>query len=299
MKPEDIAALLKMSDEDKAAFLAVAGKYPLDTVVVPKSQFTDTAAKFAEADKLVKQWDTWKKDNWDADHGMTKQQWAAAEEVDTLRTKVTELEAGTYVPSGDNMNFADVEKELTAKGYLTKDTATGLLTAVKTELEGKLGASQVGNEFFFNRMLTLPQKYAKEFGAVDDFDPEAFMRFVASDINRFTKDAEGKPVKDFSVAYNEFVAGKRLQVERAKLDQEKQEVTALKTELETRKTAIPQSPTDDGRTGVPPPFQRRIQGTDQADPKLAEGAPFGSGALAAQAFALYQKGELPGVSKPN
>jgi hypothetical protein len=161
----------------------------------------------------------------------------------------------------------------------------------------------LSQEFFFTRAATIPMKYAKEFGSVDDFDMQAFMQHVMSGGGRFIKDPAdptGKTlVKNFDAAYNDFVAGKRLQVERANLDKEKQEVTALKTELETRKTTVA-SPTDDGKGGAPPPFQRMIQGVDEKDLKLGGDAPFGSGSISAQAWALYQKGELPGVgSKPN
>jgi hypothetical protein len=309
MKPEDIATQLKMTEEDKAAFLAVAGKYPIDTVVVDKAQFSKVKSDFDKADSLVTGWETWKAENWDKEHSMTHAQWAAVQENETLLGKVAAIEAGAYVPPiGDNMTFEEVEAQLLAKGYVKKDDVNGLVAAAKGEvastIDGKLNMQNLSQEFFFTRASTIPMKYRDEFGSIGGFDMEAFMRHVMSGDGRFLKDPAdptGKTmVKNFDLAYEEFVAPKRLQVERANLDKEKLEVTALKTELETRKTTTPMSPTDDGRGGsVPPPFQRQIQGLDKDDVKLGGDAPFGSGSIAAQAWDLYKKGELPGVGKPN
>jgi hypothetical protein len=304
---EALAKQLNMAEEDRSTFLAVTAKYPLGNVVTLKSDFDRAQAAFENADSFVKKWEDFRTRDWDEEHGMTKQQWQAEQEVATLRGKVASMEAGTYVPTGDPMDFAELEKELIAKGYLKKDDVTGLVKSAKDEVvstvDGKLNQQSLNQEFFFTRAASIPLKYMKEFGS-DDFDMDGFMKFVVSNGVRYLvdpSDPTGKtPVKNFTAAYNDFVAPKRSEVKAA-------ELAAKEAELKTReeavnaKTTSAASPTDDGRGASVPPFQRKIQGLDATDapPDLAGDAPLGSGVLGARMMEMYRRGELKIPGKAN
>lgn len=293
-----------MSDEDKTAFLAVTQKYPVANVMVPKVDFERANADYLEADSYVKKWEQYKTESWDDEHGMPKAQWEVEQKLVELSAKNAALETGTYVPPGAGMEFSDVEKFINEKGYVTKADLAGLAKKedVDSTLNAKLNQQGLNTEFFFTRSATVPLKYMKEFGSTDGFDMADFMALVVNGGNRYLKDPAdptgNTPVKNFDAAYDAYVSVKRLDAQREALEKERAAIAKEREDLTVQRTAPP-SPTDDGRGGVIPPFQRRIQGMDKGDPTLGGDAPFGSGVLAQQIAESYRKGELPLPGKVN
>lgn len=272
-----------IAEEDKAALLALAQKYPdLDKAVAPRPALAALETKYTQANGLLSEWEGWKKNYWDSEHKMTKAQWDAEQKLAQTQARVAMMEAGGYT-GGEEVDFAKVDEYLKSNGYVKADAIKDL--AKQADVEAKLNMHGANMEHIFVNTANLPLRYQQEFGKAE-FDMNGFIRFALAD-------PTGGRVNDMNKAFDEFVAPKRLEVERHKLDEDRKALDTQRQELETRKAAGP-NPSDTSQAAtVIPPFQREVQGLAPADEKkLAEGAPLGSGVLGAQLWEQYKSGSL-------
>jgi hypothetical protein len=283
-----LTAKVKVAPEDLEAITAITAKYPdLDShiadaqeVQVIQSQLTDTKTKLAKWNDPK---DGWLATAWDAEHQMTKAQWAAEQRAAQAEAKVAEM-AATGGFSGDGtMTFEEIDAHLKTQGYVKAGDVAKAddLKAIGTKLDTQ-GANY---EYLYTRTAHLPMRAAKEFGDVDGkFLPGVFQVMLA--------DPTGELLKDPDKAYDQYVAPMRLEAERKKLDIERAALATERTELETKKTHVP-SPTDDQGGGNVAPYQMREDhpGENPID-KMNGDAKFGSGQLSRNLAAAYKAGDL-------
>ena len=197
--------------EDRVPAIALLQKYPkLETVASERgmrqqdySRKLDEHArtvrelnnKASELDGFVSQWETWKDSTWDDAHGMTKAEYAAQQRVQELEQQVE---------AGGDMDFNQIEQELTKKGFLRKDDLKPAIDEATRGLatERQLGGQVNGMSLFYSRTANVPLRYQKQFG--EEIDMDAFVQFAgrSENIDKL-KTREGS-----DEVYREFVAGR-------------------------------------------------------------------------------------------
>ena len=179
---DDIILKTTVTDEaDRVALQALATKYP--------ALRTDVDDK---ADGLDK-WHKWKADNWDGSLGTTRQHAATVTELEAARLRIQAMEAAGI---GGDMKFEDIERELTAKGYVRKDD---LEAAADPMVVQRVNRSAAGIEQFYMATSTIPVEHYKEFGNID---PTLMPNLVKA----YGEERKLNPNADPRVVYDRMVA---------------------------------------------------------------------------------------------
>jgi len=281
---------VKVAAEDLEALTPILAKYPqLDEVIADAQEVAVVQSQLTETNKRLAAWndpkDGWLAKAWDPEHGMTKAQYEAEQRAIRAEAKVAEMAAGGGIGEG-TMTFEEIDAHLKTQGYVKASDVGGLaktddVKAVKTQLDNQ-GANY---EYLYTKTAHLPLKAMKEFGDVDD-------AFLPGLFQLMTSDPTGELLKDPNKAYEQYVAPKRLEVERKKLETDRAALAAERTELETKKTQVP-SPTDDQGGGNVAPYQvREDHPGDNPIDKMMGDAKFGTGQLGRQLAAAYKAGDL-------
>jgi len=304
---KEISAL---DDSDRATLEALAAKYPaLDESVLRQREFSrklslqeKAKAKWDEDRKeledKVAEWDEWLATEWDPDHKMTKAELAQFQDLQQAKARLAEFEAGaipdttsegTRPGAEGTMEFTEVLAGLEREGYVKKADLAGYATSDSVgAVDKKIERNAFNFEYFYKNTLTLPLRFAREFGELgEDFDTEGFMDFATSDpTGERLKDLKGKAYTDFTAQHKQRLEFKKQADQLAKDKADFEAAKAKDLEQTTRS-----GPTDDGsgpsQVGH---LQRRMQ-TPPADKDKID-APLGSGITAAVAAEQYRKGEL-------
>lgn len=235
------------SDEDRQVFQSLAEKNPkVLEYGLRQSDYSRRMDEMKERLKFAEEWDGWKSNNWDSEHSMTKQQFAAVEDARRLQAERDELAQRVSLGEigGSEVNLEELEKQLLQK----------VGTQVGTQIQGKeqefkdlvMGV----NKFTASAALTTPwlnAKHKDEFG--EYFNPSEFVA-EATKKNRF--DLEEYYEKDF-------VVERRAKAVETK---HKAEIERLQKESDDRYAKAQQE--SDERA-------QRLQGMGQNGPGLAEG----------------------------
>jgi len=284
-------------------------KYPkLDEAVLRQDEFSrqmeSHRRQIAERDEKITDWDarlkTWENyfnaaGGWDPEAGMTKREAQAIASISQRDARIRELEAG----QGADMTFEQVEEQLKKKGYISRDDlkavlpdsvfgmeADGKTPKFVKALEDRVNKQGLAFEYMFGKGAEVLAKYQKEFeGEIPNM--QEFLRFAQENDDRL-KDITGK-------AYEEWVAPKRLAVEKAKLEADRKKLEDDRKAAEA--AATHRSPTDQGQGGNAQPMSKfaerllrdRANKPEDSTVEAAMKTPLGSGFDAQVAADILEK----------
>lgn len=223
-----------LTDEgDRKVLETLGSKYPtLKEGVLRQSDYSRKLDEFKreKADALqwkqkLDEWDQWKQDNWDEEHGMTKAQKFALDEVERLK------ELG-----GEDMDFAKLAdwtgNFVKEKGLIDKTT----LEATLSEKEKQINSGFEGHAYVSAKIPHLIVKHLKEFDEV--LDPQDVLK----------KAGETKEY-DLDRVYEGMVSERREKIKAERLNAQIEEAKKAGFEegkkLANQNTPMP-SPTDQG-----------------------------------------------------
>jgi hypothetical protein len=261
---------------DRQSFSEIAAKYPAiqDYLADPEDK--------ALVDSVQK----WRTDNWDDEHGMTRNEFAHSQRIQQLQAA---LDAA---PTGEGMNLEELDK------YLETQITSGKLVSpemVRKEFTGILTEKEKGYNQLINEQMNvytdtavripfLMMKHEKEFGEL--LDPNQILRDAA----------EKKMGLD---QYYESIAGPK----RAEAQAKKHTAELEAARAEGRKAAIEervtnpqtgQSPTIDGDPQVGH-FQAKLMGEkSEKASAVPESAQLGDGLIARTAARAGDRAEMLG-----
>ena len=226
---DEILVKTAVTDEaDRAALLALTEKNPtLKTLIDKRSQD-------AEA------WEEWKRQHWNDELKMTNETAAAVREAELAKLRVAALEAAGL---GGDMKFEDIEKELTAKGYVRKDD---LASVADPSIVNRVNQSAAGIERFYTATSTLPVEYFQEFGKVNP----ALMTDL---VKKYGEEVKLNPAADPRAIYDRMVAPQREEIRAAKAvaDKAATDKAIADAREEGRKAALQEIGMQPGSAGMP------------------------------------------------
>ena len=191
-----LASASWIKPESRQAFEALAETEPfLKEAVMLRSDYSrnldELRPKVAKAD----QWDAWEAENWDAEHGMTKAEYALQQGNRSLTERLAVAATGT----GDEVTFDDLNKHLDTKIKALGIDPTKLVN--KDDFEKAIGSkveeARNYNNFTANlatRAAYRMMKHKDEFGEL--LNPDDLFKYAQENKIDSLDDAHDKMVAD-------------------------------------------------------------------------------------------------------
>ena len=276
---DEILATYVKDEGEKGTLTGLINKYPdLRAGWLRQADYSRSKDELAKKSELyevavgkVGEWETWKENNWDSEHNMTKAQWEALQEVERVKSE----------GSGEEMDFAKLA-EWTGE-YVKKNGLVSKAELDKT-LEDKVKLVDDGFKgyaYVAAKVPTLIAKHMKEFGDVLD----------GAELLQGTEKFGTTNLDD---VYEKMVAGKRAELaEKAKQAEiEKAKLEAVEEFKKTQVVGQGRMPSDQGGPDLSS-FQKKMMGL-KVEPDEFDDLPLGKGAIAATAAAKWREQNLGG-----
>jgi len=242
----------KVGEEDRL----VLAKYPELQSTVAKLE-----SDYHEADRLLKEWETWKAANWDEKNQATKQTVEAYSQLTTAQQRITELETA----GATDMTWEDLQAKVRAEAESVVAPKLGEYVTAKQHQE-QINALANGMEVMFSKTAPLLLKHQREFS--EDLDPQQVFKYMQE--NR---------VNDPTAAYDQMVAPRRAEAQAASQkaleekhlkDIEEAREAGAKAKAEELAMSPTGSPTD---MGGPAPMVGQLDRLRMADGAPSDGLP--------------------------
>jgi hypothetical protein len=296
---DEILDDLKVAPEDRAVLAPLAEKYPdLNAAVIRRKEYNqkldemdrEKAARAKDFQELG-EWRQVTKEFWDPEAiDPTSGRKGTWKQVAELGTKLTAAEQRAadlqkLVDAGGDMDFDGILNGLKEKGFVQKTDLTGLMpkSDYEADITKRLDTWGGSTEYMIGNVAPLVTRYAREYPG-EDMDVTAFIRHTS------TNDLWKDPKK----AYESFTAGKRQELEVARLKKEAED--AEKRGYEKAKAEKQATHQPDDTSGNSPaamgPLQARLKELKEGKKDDVSTGKLGDGSAAAAGMEALRNGTL-------
>jgi hypothetical protein len=296
-------------ETDRTQMAALAGKYPSMRTYLERGERFEAVAprlravnpRFAEEPEAlvenVEAWESWRRNNWDNDAGMTREERRRAEALNLAELKIAELEmrGDTDMTSEEIAELVakTVEGVLKTKGVVTAEDLNNKLSKEFVPELNKNFNNMLGNfEGVFADLGPLTVRHEREFG--EEIDPQKVF-------NRMREaNAAGHPITA-KQAYAE-VYKPKLDERAAAAEQKKIEDAEKRGEIRAQEKFVKEggvsrsNPVGEGSGRRLGPMQRRQMERAAANTQQGGTPKLGRGNIAAQAGEEYRAKQMAGAT---
>jgi hypothetical protein len=244
--------LAKVDENDRA----VIEKYP------------SLKESMEKLEKAALDYAAWYRDNWDEQHGMTKSEWEARQELEAARLRLQELQANPQDFSAPEAS--EILEQARKAGMVTQAEVQRLLDERLRAIQQQNDQILAGMQNFYSQVYTLGFQHKDEFG--QPLDPSELYQFMVK-----------TGLRDAKLAYEQMVAPKRAELAAKKHEEELRaaEQRGMEKARQELAMATPGLPTDNtggiigvthpgvSKAEIPQELAEKTKGLSLTDPELA------------------------------
>ncbi len=286
----------KLDETDRG----VITKYPqiadaIKLAETSQAELSQLKPKFEKVSGDYQTYVNWYSEHWDPAMNMTKSEVQARSELDRSNARLTQLEG--LVQGGDDVTFAEIEQQLTEKGYVKKETVDalvaakvdGLLRADPTDprkagpILQEINSRNAMLENFYFDTAPLLTRHFRDYG--QDLDLRGLAKFAAE---KSMLADPGRAYDEFTRTQRDAKAAEAQKAQQAEIDAKIAAAKAEGLKEGEQKALAGQSPTDTGGSHPGSWLPNRVTSTVEKPP-VPEGTKPGDPAMGVLAAEYFKK----------